>query len=61
MSADKIYDRFADLGEYRMRRLDKRLNLGELELASKNKLKKEGKRKVALVQEVVEENALDIK
>jgi hypothetical protein len=44
-----------------MRRLEKRLNLGELELAGKNKVKKEGKRKATLVQEVIEDNALDIK
>lgn len=61
INPDRVYERFADLGEYGMRRANQGIKLGSLQVAKKNRKGKGEQRRVAPVQEVVEENALDIK
>jgi hypothetical protein len=58
---ERIYEKFADLGQYKMRRIEKGIDLGSLEVAKKGNFVRELKRKPPPVQEVIEENALDIK
>ena len=51
MAPEKIYDRFSDLGEFGMRRIENGIKLGSLDVAKKNNINtREIKKKVAPVQ-----------
>lgn len=50
INSDKIYDRFADLGDFGMKRAEKGLKLGNFEVAKKHFKKNEPKKKGAAIQ-----------